>query len=306
VNELTVKVNQTPGKIDFNFDEIKGNVEQLASAYEGVEVTEETTKNAKTDIATLRKIQKAIEDKRKEVKEECLKPYNDFEKKSKELVAIIEKPIISIDIQVKQYEIARKQKKKEDIKTTYDGLIGDMVEYLPFEKIYDAKWENTNVSMKSIKEAITELVENTCKDVQTIKGMSSECEADVLKKYKQDLSLTNAISAISRYEQQKKEILERAEARRKKEEEQKAKEAAAAAECAQSKPEPEQPKKPEQQKEPEHPKFTSSSGFCNSYGGFVNQTEHRAIYTVTGDKEDFIQVDAILNSMGLRFERTDA
>jgi hypothetical protein len=229
VNELSVVINQKPGTIEFNFEELKKNVEGIAEAYEGTDVTEDTTITAKADIATLRKISTAIDDKRKEVKKECLKPYDDFEKKAKELISIISKPILSIDKQVKVFEEKKKAEKKQEIRKNYDALIGDMADYLPFDKIYDTKWENTNVSMKSIKESITQVVDSTSMAVQTIKAMDSEYVSKALEQYKLDLSLPNAIAAINRYEVQRKEILER-EAKRKEEKEKKAREEAEAEE----------------------------------------------------------------------------
>ena len=65
--------------IDWNMDEIKAQVQTIMTAYTNVVYTDETMKSAKDDRATLNKFRKAIEDRRKEVKNKCLEPYNRFE-----------------------------------------------------------------------------------------------------------------------------------------------------------------------------------------------------------------------------------
>lgn len=222
MNELSVVINQKPGSIDFNFEELKVGVQNIAVAYQGVELTEDSTKEGKESVATLRKIEKALEDKRKEIKKEWMKPYEDLEKKVKELISIIDKPILSIDNQVKAFEEKKKAEKKQEITKIYDELVGDMLEFLPLRKIYDSKWENVGTTMKSIKESITQVVDSTSMAVQTIKAMNSEYVSKALEQYKYDLSLPDAIASINRYELQRKEILEREEAKRKAEEERKA------------------------------------------------------------------------------------
>lgn len=217
--ELQVIVNQVPGKIDFNFEEIKINLAAQMELYKDTQLTEETSAEGKRDIATLRKIKKAIDDKRIEVKKDCLKPYTEFEKKANELIGLIDKPIELIEKQVKVFEEKKKAEKKVKIQESYNELIGDLTEYLPFTKIYDSKWENTSVSMKSIREELEKVISSTDMAVQTIKDMNSEVVPKALEQYKQNLSLADAISYINRYEQQKAEILRTEEEKRKAEEE---------------------------------------------------------------------------------------
>ena len=219
--ELKVVVNQVPGSIEFNYEEIKENLATQMELYKDIQLTEETSAEGKKDIATLRKIKKAIDDKRIEVKKDCLKPYTGFEKKANELVALIDDPIQLIDKQVKVFEEKKRIEKKEKIRTAYDELIGDVGDYLPFEKIYDSKWENVSATMKSIKESLNEVISSTEMALKTITEMNSEAVSEALKMYQKNLSLTDAISYINRYEQQKAAILRKEEEKRKAEEERK-------------------------------------------------------------------------------------
>ena len=86
MNEISVNVKQEPGKITWNFEEIKTNLEAALAEYTGMVYDDDSIKSAKTDVATLRALAKTIEDRRKEVKEKCLEPYGVIEKQAKELV----------------------------------------------------------------------------------------------------------------------------------------------------------------------------------------------------------------------------
>lgn len=219
--EVRVIVSQVPGKIEFNFQEIKDSLSAQMELYKDIQLTEETSAEGKRDITTLRKIIKAINEERIKVKKDCLKPYTEFEIKANELISLIDKPIELIDKQVKVFEEKKKAEKKAKIQELYNGLIGDLTDYLPFIKIYDNKWENTSTSIKSIREEIENVVSSTQMAVQTINDMNSEAVPKALEQYKQNLSLADAISYINRYEQQKAEILRKEEEKRKAEEERK-------------------------------------------------------------------------------------
>ncbi|WP_313132602.1 DUF1351 domain-containing protein [Anaerocolumna sp.] len=218
MNKLQIVVNQKPGVISTNFEEIKAELSARMDIYKELEVTEENKPERKKDIATLRKMKKALDDRRIEVKKEYLKPCDDFEAKVKELTALIDDPIELIDNQVKVFEESQKLKKKQDIKNSYQELIGEMGEYIPLDRIYNSKWENVSVTMKTIREEMEDAISSTVMAVTTIKGMNSEAVPQALELYKKDLSLANAITYVNRYEQQKAEILAREEQKRKEEE----------------------------------------------------------------------------------------
>lgn len=221
MKKLDIKVKQTAGVIDTNFDDIKEQLSAQMEVYKNLEVTEENRLERKKDIATLRKIKTALNSKRIEIKKEFMSPVTEFEGKVKELTALIDEPIELIDTQVKEFEEKQKEEKKEEIKKLYKELIGEVEEYLPLEKIYDNKWENVSKSMKSITEEMTEAISSVEMAVNTIKGMSSDAVPKALEQFKDDLSLANAIAHINAHEQLKAEIIakQKAEEERKQREE---------------------------------------------------------------------------------------
>lgn len=220
-SELQVKVNQKLGIIDFNYEEMKQKLSEKMEEYNDIVVTADTRTIAKKDVASLRKIKKALNDRRIEVKKEYMAPYDEFDSKVKELTALIDEPIELINKQVKVFEEKEKQEKKKEIEKLYSELIGDNEEYLPLKKIYNKRWENVSFSIKEIEKEIKESVDGVDLAVTTIKGMKSEVEEKALELFKGDLSLASAITYINKHEQIKAEIIakQKAEEERKQREE---------------------------------------------------------------------------------------
>lgn len=214
MNELQVIVNQEIGHINFNYEEIREELRKRMDLYKDAVFTEDSKNIAKGEVAALRKMKAAIDQKRKDVKNQFMMPYNNFEKEAKELMALIDEPISLIDGQIKAFEEKRKAEKREKIWELYEQVIGDLVEYLPFEKIYDAKWDNASRSMKSIKEDLEALIDSTKLAIDMISSMQSDKVAEALGYYKKTLDMSGAIQMINTYEQHKAEALQRERERR--------------------------------------------------------------------------------------------
>lgn len=125
-------------RIQWNKEELEAAVRAKIAGYENVVYTEENIKAAKNDRAELNKLIKAIEERRKQVKNIINEPYAVFEAELKEITALINEPVALIDQQVKAFEEKQKEEKKAAIKATYDENIGDLAEVLPFEKFSTA------------------------------------------------------------------------------------------------------------------------------------------------------------------------
>lgn len=147
--ELRIKSMSFPEAIEFNFEQLKQELTDKAEQYKGLVYTDDQVQDAKKDVAALRKFTKALSDERIKVKKECMKPYEEFEAKIKELSAIVNEPIALIDSQLKEYEMQKKQEKLSVILTYWDEC--EHPEELTFESIYDEKWLNASVSMKRFR-----------------------------------------------------------------------------------------------------------------------------------------------------------
>lgn len=199
-------------EISWNYDEIKKEVAEKVSFYADLVYTDDQIKTAKEDRAKLRKFVDALETKRKEIKKQCLAPYEAFEAQMKEIVSIVNKPIMMIDGQVKEYEENKKAEKLEAIKEYFNSfpLIGGF-ESLKFEQIFDPKWLNASVSMKSIEEAISNKLEQIVTDLATLAEMP-QFSFEATEVYKDTLDISKAISEgrrLSEIQKKKEEAQQR-------------------------------------------------------------------------------------------------
>jgi len=213
MNDLQIVVNQQQGVIITNFEDIKQELSAQMEVYKDLEVTEANKPERKKDVATLRKMIKAVSDKRIEVKRECLKPYDAFEKLSNELVEIINEPIGIINNQVMEFEDAQRIAKAEAINEVFDELIGvcspEMQDEIGLITIYDTRWENASATLKSVKDEMIVKLNAIRDNVALISSMVSDKTEEALKLFWGDLDITKAMGMITRYEAQKKEIADR-------------------------------------------------------------------------------------------------
>lgn len=210
MEELKVLAKVTPGIITFNSEELKKDVERQLAEFKGATFDEESITTAKAIVAQLRS-------KIKEANAEAIKidkiysqPCVDFGAEVKSVNALIESAIDEITSQLEVYEEKRKAKKRDDIKAVYESLIDAFGEYLPLDKIYSAQWENKTFTIAKVTEEINNLIDSVAQAITTITSMNSDSVPKALELYKQDLSITNAITYINNYERQKAEIEQKA------------------------------------------------------------------------------------------------
>ena len=188
-----------PKSIDFNFTEIKSELEEKLVKYKNLVVTEDGIMAAKADKAKLNKLGAAIEDKRKEVKAICLTPYNDFEVKCKELVSLIKATAVAIDTQVKEFENIEKEKKDNELKAYFDENVKELSEIVDFDKILNPKWGNVTQKADTLKYEIGDTIDRIREELATINEQFAEVpyKSAVISEYckKYDLSKTLVYAA---------------------------------------------------------------------------------------------------------------
>lgn len=305
MNELQLIVNQKPGIIELNFEEIrKALADEMALRKKEV-FTEDQKPLARSEVASLRKLKTVIDDKRKEVKKQCMAPYEEFDAKASELKSLIDEPIDLINKQIEEMEEKRKIERREKIQSLYDSLIGDMAEYIPLNKIYNVKWENVSVTVTTIKKELTEIINSTRIAVTTLNSMTSDAVPEAIKRYKSNLDLAGAISYINQYEAQKAEIMRREEEKRRQQEEERIRR-----QERKRIAEEERIRREEREKAEKEVVQEVSQGFFAKEADddlpFEQPSTVTAFYKVIATPEELEQVEMAFNSIGIFFERRDA
>jgi len=201
--ELIIYNPQIPELIKFNNEELIKELTEKLGHYNNLTYTDSEIKTAKTDRATLNKFKAAIETRRKEIKSQCLKPYEDFEGKVKQIVKMIDQPILAIDGQVKAFEEKVKTDKGTEIEEFYFAAIGDLITLLPLAKIWNDKWLNAATTMKSIKEDIKSAIDRVNDDLEILTNIESDFSLQVKDVYLRTLNLSTALQERTRLEDQK-------------------------------------------------------------------------------------------------------
>ena len=305
MNELQISVQLEEGRILTNASELK---ERLAD-YKTAVFTEESKPILRAELAGLRKLRKAVDDRRKEVKEQSMRPYKAFEEEVKELLSAIDEPIKNLDSQLKEIEEVRIQKKKSAIEAVYKDtvLAGGMEDFLPLESIYSRKWENASTTIKAVKEEMQGIVDKACSELSIIQGMQSDVKEEAVKLYKKTRNLTAAMAHINTYESNKAKALAAEEERRKAEEERRLRaeiERAREAEARHLR-ELEEARQEAGTKEPDK----EPEGFLPEDSDelpFEQPVTITAFYRVVAAPEELEQVEMAFNSIGIYFERRDA
>ena len=297
MQEINLLVEQKDGSIETNFEEIKVALAAGLEEYKGMVFTAESQPEAKRTVASLRKLKKAMNDRRIEIKKTFMAPYTNFEAQVKELDKLIDEPIDFISGQIEEFERRRVEAKKAMICEIYTGIMaehGTVMEYLPLDRIYDSRWENSTTTQKAITEAITAHVEHVEKDLDTIRAMESEFADKGLAKYKATLELSDAITAMNQYQKQKEEIL-----RRQAEEEQRK-----AEEEARRAAEEEQRKATLVHEEPAAPEVVPDVALVEEKAvRSATAPEGTVRYEVVADPFQIAQLEAAMREYGIEFRR---
>lgn len=187
-----------PAVIEYNHEELKSELSEQLQKYKNIVVTEDSIKEFKADKANLNRLKTALEDKRKEVKKQCLQPYENFEKNIKELVMLIEEPIKVIDSQLKEIENKKKEEKANEIEKIYYENIGVFEPLVPLSKVFNSKWLNTTYKLNDIISEIKELKIKLESDLQIIEGLNSEFEQQIKDKFFETLDISKALQENTR------------------------------------------------------------------------------------------------------------
>lgn len=197
--------------IEFNFDEMKTELSANLEKYRNLVITEEKTKEAKADRAKLNSLKTAIENKRKEIKKLCLEPYNNFEIKVKELVALIDEPILQIDTQIKNFEEQAKNEKKKLLKDYFNSCPNDpeVAEFVTFEDFIKGREQllnksyNLNNAYAEIENWLNKILEHLC----ILRGQADTLKIDYtllkIEYKKSDFNFANAVEYANKYAEER-------------------------------------------------------------------------------------------------------
>lgn len=301
MNEISVVLNQTPGKISWNYEEVKAFLAQEMEAYKGLVYTDDSIGDAKKDRAFLNKLWKQVDTKRKEAKAKCLEPYSKFEEQANELKKLISDPVQMIDEQVKAYEQKKQEQVKEEIGSYFDKVytesdLSPEIRKKVIMRVWDPKWLNATTSKKTWKEAVEKGIAEVKDEIDQLKGFRSEFEADMVESYSRNLSFRDAVQTMNDLEKQKARVLELE--RQKQEEAAKAAEMEKEKEANEAKPTPVE--KAEAKEDPKEKAQTVTEVTADSAS--TVQNAEVMVLKIYADKMQLAKIKGYINYVGASYE----
>lgn len=201
--ELKMEQAAIPEKIVFNYDELKAWATDIAKSRENIVFTgtKEEISARKKDRADLNSIDKALNDERIRWEKKYMEPFNAFKAQIDEVRGIIKNSSSVIDGQIKEIEEQQRQEKKKKIAGYF--FTAESPEWLTLPMIWDERWLNASVSMKSIQDAVDARIECINSDLATLSDLP-EFSFEAIETYKTTLDLNKSIAEGHRLSEMQK------------------------------------------------------------------------------------------------------
>jgi hypothetical protein len=183
-----------------NYEPLKAAAQELAAVYGSQLVSPDAIKDAKTDMAMLRKLAKSASDMRIRIEREHAAKIATVTKQLKEVAGIFTDAAAKIDTQVKEYDEQRKAARMDEIKQIYAEEVGDMADILPLDRLMRPDWLNKSTTTKTIRDDLQAVIINAQTGIEQIKGLCSIHENAILSAFLERLSLADALAAKKRLE----------------------------------------------------------------------------------------------------------
>lgn len=188
MNEMELITRQEPGFVAFdNYDVLKAMLEAELVRYQNIAYSENDLKEAEADQKKLKKLKKAIDDKRKEIKKIYMQPYEIVEAQTKELTALIDEPLKAIGVFLDNAKEAEKEQKRQEIRSFYEkeaSPLGELAESL-FESssFWNPKWDLKSTKAKAWQDEIKAKIAQAAADLSSLQAAGGEHTAALVAKY---------------------------------------------------------------------------------------------------------------------------
>lgn len=192
--ENLIVVKQLP-VIEEQLRSVSTVIEERVKKATNLVCTEESVKTIKEIRVELNKDYKEFETKRKLVKEQVLKPYNDFENTYKECISDkFRNADLILKGKIDNVENELKAKKEQEVKDYFEEYkIANNIDFITYGQ---ARINVTlSASMKSLKEQAKQFIDKIVDDLKLIE--TQEHKAEILVEYKQTLNVSNAITTVN-------------------------------------------------------------------------------------------------------------
>ena len=219
-NVLVIKNEIVAGKIVHNYIELKAKVALMVEPFMGTSVTVDTQKEASKTVANLRKLEKGLNSERINLKKQWMDPYLKAEALMKEVIAVVTAPISEISSQLKVFEEAEKQAKKEAIDELKAKLLADspLADYIHGLKWFDdERWMNKSYALAKIGKEIIKMVSDIEDAIDLLRENGGEFANQMIAEFSKTGDVVPALNSGKRMQAEKEAAEKIAEAMKQRE-----------------------------------------------------------------------------------------
>lgn len=173
IEDKGLAVAFTPASIEANFAALDARVSEMIEGYAEARYDlsrAEDVKQAKRDRTYLNGIAKEIDERRKAVKREYMRPYDEFEAQANAITSKVKAASANIKAQLDEAEERRKDELYAVLAEHYEEFAGLLAPVVPYERIHEEKWLNKTFGEMKAKAAIEEKVGGVARDWETLKS----------------------------------------------------------------------------------------------------------------------------------------
>lgn len=209
----TLEVTYTEATIVSNMDALEAHVKKVVADYEGATydlTSAQAIKDAKHDRSYLNGIKKEIDERRKAVKREYNKPLDAFEKRCKQITAIIDESTDAIKAQLDEAEQTRKDALYSRLQQHYEEFAGLLAPVVPYERLHEPQWLNKTFGEIKAQQALEAKVSGVARDWETLKAQQEAMPhyADAEREFFRTLDLGAALNAARLADEEDQRIAE--------------------------------------------------------------------------------------------------
>jgi hypothetical protein len=209
MNELVIpSVSHQVGSVHFhNYEEILQQATELAEYVSNVVVTEDSVKATKKMLASVNKKVNELEDGRKAIKKELLKPYEEFEQQIKTIAKVVKDADQVVRSQVRELEERDRNEKHHDLVELFEKrsrLYPSLTLLFGASEFIKPQHLNKTISIDKVEQEMVQWFEQRKQDVEFIKDQNNA--DDILVEYVQSQNVIQSIQMVELRERNKREI----------------------------------------------------------------------------------------------------
>lgn len=205
IEDKQLDITYNPATIDARFDDFEAQVEEYLSVYKDAEWNIENHEDysfTKRSRAYLNSKKNEIESRRKAVKREYMKPYEEFEGKIKSISSKIDDVTSKQKEAIDKYDELCKDRRKDVLMQAYEEYAGLLVPLVPIDTLLDGeKWLNRSFPEMKAIEGLKDKIDKIDSDWEMLKNLSIPNYDDAESEFFRTLDVSIAIRKAKELEE---------------------------------------------------------------------------------------------------------